>query len=131
MTTELTLLGWTLVLALVQILLFDIARTSQYGAKWNMGARDGAMPPLSAVAERLKRAQDNLFETLPLFIAAVLIAHVADRNSALTTLAGCGNSQNIRWNFPRGPRRYRFDRDFTAFSEEFCPCGPIFHGVRA
>lgn len=86
MTTELTMLGWTLVLALVQILLFDIARTSQYGAKWNMGARDGVMPPLSAVAERLKRAQDNLFETLPLFIAAVLIAHVADRNSALTTL---------------------------------------------
>jgi uncharacterized MAPEG superfamily protein len=86
MTIELTMLGWTLVLALVQILLFDIARTSQYGAKWNMGARDGTMPPLSAVAERLKRAQDNLFETLPLFIAAVLIAHVADRNSALTTL---------------------------------------------
>ncbi len=86
MTTELTMLGWTLVLAFVQILLFDVARTSQYGAKWNMGARDGTMPPLSAVAERLKRAQDNLFETLPLFIAAVLIAHVADRNSALTAL---------------------------------------------
>jgi uncharacterized MAPEG superfamily protein len=80
------MLGWTLVLAFVQILLFDVARTSQYGAKWNMGARDGTMPPLSAVAERLKRAQDNLFETLPLFIAAVLIAHVADRNSALTAL---------------------------------------------
>jgi uncharacterized MAPEG superfamily protein len=86
MTTELTILGWTLVLAFVQILLFDFARTGQYGAKWNMGARDGEMPPLSAVAERLKRAQDNLFETLPLFIAAVLIAHVADRNSALTAL---------------------------------------------
>ena len=86
MTIELTMLGWTLVLAFAQILLFDIARTSQYGAKWNMGARDGTMPPLSAVAERLKRAQDNLFETLPLFIAAVLIAHVADRNSALTAL---------------------------------------------
>ncbi len=86
MTIELTILGWTLVLAFVQILLFDIARTSQYGAKWNMGARDGAMPPLSAMAERLKRAQDNLFETLPLFIAAVLIAHVADRNSALTAM---------------------------------------------
>jgi uncharacterized MAPEG superfamily protein len=76
MTTELTMLGWTLVLAFVQILLFDVARTSQYGAKWNMGARDGTMPPLSAVAERLKRAQDNLFETLPLFIAAVLICRV-------------------------------------------------------
>ena len=79
-------LAWTLVLAFVQILLFDVARTGQYGLKWNMGARDGEMPPLSPVAERLKRAQDNLFETLPIFIAAVLIVHVAGRESAQTAL---------------------------------------------
>ncbi len=84
MTFELTMLAWTLVLAFVQILLFDFARTGQYGLKWNMGARDEAMPPLSPVAERLRRAQDNLFETLPLFIGAVLIAHVAGRNGDLT-----------------------------------------------
>lgn len=84
MTFELTMLAWTLVLAFVQILLFDFARTGQYGLKWNMGPRDEAMPPLSPTAERLRRAQDNLFETLPLFIGAVLIAHVADRNSDLT-----------------------------------------------
>ena len=42
------------------------------------------MPPLSPMAGRLKRAQDNLFETLPLFAIAVLIAHVADRNGVLT-----------------------------------------------
>ena len=84
MTFELTMLAWTLVLAFVQILLFDFARTSQYGLKWNTGPRDEDMPPLSATANRLKRAQDNLFETLPLFIGAVLIAHVADRNGDLT-----------------------------------------------
>ncbi len=83
---ELTVVAWTLVLAFVQILLFDVARTGQYGLKWNMGARDGEMPPLSPVAERLKRAQDNLFETLPIFIAAVLIVHVAGRESAQTAL---------------------------------------------
>lgn len=83
---ELTVLAWTLVLAFVQILLFDVARTGQYGLRWNMSARDGEMPPLSPVAERLKRAQDNLFETLPIFIAAVLIAHVAGRESAQTAL---------------------------------------------
>ena len=83
---ELTVLAWTLVLAFVQILLFDVARTGQYGLKWNMGARDGEMPPLSPVAERLKRAQDNLFETLPIFIAAVLIVHVAGREGAQTAL---------------------------------------------
>lgn len=86
MSMELTVLAWTLVLAFVQILLFDVARTGQYGLKWNMGARDGEMPPLSPVAERLKRAQDNLFETLPIFIAAVLIVHVAGRESAQTAL---------------------------------------------
>ncbi len=84
MTFELTILAWTLVLAFVQILAFDMARTGQYGLKWNTGARDEDMPPLSPVANRLQRAQNNLFETLPLFIAAVLIAHVAGKDSALT-----------------------------------------------
>ncbi len=72
MTTEMTLLVWSLVLAIVQIFAFDIVRTNQYGLKWNTSARDEAMPPLSPVAERLQRAQSNLYETLPLFIAAVL-----------------------------------------------------------
>ncbi len=87
MTTELTLLGWTLVLAVVQILAFDFARTGQYGIKWNTGPRDEDMPPLSPVAERLRRAQLNLFETLPLFIGAVLILHVAGIHSGKTVLA--------------------------------------------
>ena len=86
MTIELKMLAWTLVLAFVQILLFDVARTSQYGLKWNTGPRDEAMPPLSAQAERLQRAQNNLFETLPLFIGAVLISHVAGRDTANTAL---------------------------------------------
>ena len=84
MTFELTMLAWTLVLAFVQILLFDAARTRQYGMKWNTGPRDEDMPPLSAGANRLKRAQDNLFETLPLFIGFVLIAHLAGKNGDLT-----------------------------------------------
>jgi uncharacterized MAPEG superfamily protein len=86
MTIELKMLAWTLVLAFVQILLFDVARTGQYGLKWNTGPRDEAMPPLNPRAERLRRAQDNLFETLPLFIGAVLIAHVANRDNATTAL---------------------------------------------
>jgi len=81
---ELTMAAWALVLAFVQILLFDFARTGQYGLKWNISPRDADMPAISPMGGRLKRAQDNLFETLPLFLAAVLIAHVADRNSALT-----------------------------------------------
>lgn len=86
MTTELTLLAWTIVLAFVYIMAFDIVRTRQYGGKWNMGARDATMPPLSPVAERLQRAQANLFETLPLFIAAVLIAKAAGISTPRTVL---------------------------------------------
>lgn len=82
MTTELHLLA-TLILALVYIIAFDLVRTRQYGAKWNMGARDATMPPLSPNA---LAAQANLFETLPVFIAAVLIAHIAGVHTRWTTL---------------------------------------------
>ena len=83
---ELTYLAWALVLAVVQILWTDVARTGQYGLKWNTGARDEEMPPLKPMGARLFRAQSNLFETLPLFAAAVLIFHAVhpDSSSALS-----------------------------------------------
>lgn len=77
MAVELKLLGATLVLALVQILATAQVRTRQYGTSWNMGARDEAMPPLNPLAGRLARAQANLFETLPLFVGALLGALAA------------------------------------------------------
>ena len=84
MTIELTILGWTLVLAIVQILLPSTLRTKETGSAYNMSARDAPGPPVGKLTARLQRAQANLFETLPLFIAAVLIVHVAGRESALT-----------------------------------------------
>ncbi len=87
MTTELTMLAWTLVLALVQVFLPVGGKTMVWGSKWNAGPRDEVPPaPLPPVTGRLDRAQANLYETLPIFIAAVLIAHVADRNTASTAL---------------------------------------------
>jgi uncharacterized MAPEG superfamily protein len=86
MRIELYLLGATLVLTLVQILLTAHLRTLQYGLKWNAGARDEAMPPLNPLAGRMLRAQQNLFETLPLFIGAVLAAAVAGRLGMLTSI---------------------------------------------
>ena len=88
MTTELTLLAWTLVLALVQIMLVANLRTAETGIQYNASARDGEAPPPRPVTARLQRAQDNLFETLPLFIGAVLIAHVSGSEGDLT-LWGC------------------------------------------
>ncbi len=90
MTTELTYLAWTLVLAIVQILWADLARTGQYGLKWNTGARDEEMPPLKPMVGRLIRAQHNLYETLPLFAAAVLIYYaVHQSDSSWLSLWGC------------------------------------------
>ena len=86
MTTELTLLAWTLVLAAVQVLLAAVARTAQYGVKWNAGPRDEAMPEVWKLTGRLERAQRNLFETLPLFIGAVLIADQSGRTGPMTVL---------------------------------------------
>ena len=86
MTIELTMLAWTVVLALVQIFATATVRTKQYGSKWNAGARDEALPPPKPIVGRLQRAQANLYETLPLFAAVVLIAHVAGRENAQTAL---------------------------------------------
>jgi len=88
MTTELTLLAWTLVLALVHIMLVANLRTAETGIQYNASARDGEAPPPRPVTARLQRAQANLFETLPLFIGAVLIAHVSGSEGDLT-LWGC------------------------------------------
>jgi uncharacterized MAPEG superfamily protein len=84
MTTELTLLAWTLVLALAHILLAAHWRNRETGVAYNTGPRDDPGPAVGPVTGRLQRAQRNLFETLPLFAAAVLIAHVAGRHNALT-----------------------------------------------
>lgn len=89
MTIELTLLGWTLVLALVQVLLPAVLRNGETGVAYNASPRDESGPPVGVVTGRLRRAQANLFETLPIFAAAVLIAHVSGREGALT-LWGAG-----------------------------------------
>lgn len=84
MTPELTILGWTLVLAIVQVMLHGFMRTRETGAAYNAGPRDGGAPPQGVITGRLERARNNLYETLPLFAAAILIAHVAGRENALT-----------------------------------------------
>ena len=84
MTTELSILGWTLVLAIVQIMLPTAARNRETGLAYNMGPRDEPAAPPGKITARLQRALKNLYETLPLFAAAVLIAHVGGREGTLT-----------------------------------------------
>lgn len=88
MTPEFILLAFTLILALIQIGAAGAARTAELGGKWNAGPRDGEPAPPGKLAGRLMRAQANLFETLPLFIGAVIMAHVAGKDGTTLTFLG-------------------------------------------
>ena len=69
MTTQLTILAWTLVLAIVQIFLPAGFRNRETGIAFNAGPRDEPGPPVGKVTGRLQRAQKNLYESLPLKLA--------------------------------------------------------------
>ena len=86
MTTELYVLAWGCVLALVHIFAAAQVKTKQYGTSWNMGARDEELPPPNALVGRLTRAQANFFETFPLAIAAILIVQAAGLNGKWTAI---------------------------------------------
>lgn len=88
MTPEFIMLAFTLILAIVQIAWAAMARTGELGLKWNAGPRDGETPPPGKLAGRLIRAQANLFETLPIFAAAVIMAHIAGKDGQMLTFVG-------------------------------------------
>ncbi|HLC08578.1 MAG TPA: MAPEG family protein [Methyloceanibacter sp.] len=84
MSTELTMLALSVALGLVQIILSAQSKNFQLGYLWAAGPRDEPRPPLTGLAGRLERALANFLETFPLFVAAVLIAHVAGRHDWMT-----------------------------------------------
>lgn len=85
MHSEILVLAWGAILLLANIFLAGHLKTRQYGADWNIGARDEQMPPLEPHAARVKRAQDNLLETFPIAIAALVGVVLAGRTSGTTT----------------------------------------------
>ena len=85
MTTELSLLAWSVVLGLVHVLATGQFATLQFGAKYNMSPRDEGKQ-LTGVGARVQRAFANYMQTFPFFAAAVLIAHAAGRHSSLTVV---------------------------------------------
>lgn len=85
MSTELNLAVVMLIVAIIQVLLPAFFRNGETGLDYNAGPRDEAGPPVGIITARLQRAQRNLYETLPLFLAAVIIAHIAGLESGLTT----------------------------------------------
>jgi uncharacterized MAPEG superfamily protein len=88
MPVEIRILAYAAILLMVHIFAEGHFKTRQYGAKWNMGARDENLPPLNAIAGRLGRARANFQETLPLAIIALLGVVAAGKTSHWTALGG-------------------------------------------
>ncbi|RUW81240.1 MAG: hypothetical protein E5V52_03775 [Mesorhizobium sp.] len=84
MTLELKMLALSIVLGLLQIVLASHASSLQRGYVWTASSRTEPVPALTGVAGRLARALQNFVETFPLFVAAVLIAHVAGTHGWMT-----------------------------------------------
>ena len=84
MTTELIVLAWGCVLAIVHIFAAVRVKTRQYGTRWNMGARDEELPAPQPIVGRLARAQANFFETFPIAAAAILLVTVAEGTNGWT-----------------------------------------------
>jgi uncharacterized MAPEG superfamily protein len=88
MPAELTILALGALLLLVHIFAAAHAKTKQYGAKWNVGARDEDLPPPAPLAGRLMRAQANFQETFPIAIVALLGVVVAGRMNEWSAIGG-------------------------------------------
>jgi uncharacterized MAPEG superfamily protein len=88
MAIELKILALGALLLLVHIFTATRFKTAQYGRKWNVGARDEALPPPTPVTGRTIRAQANFEETFPIAIVALLGVVLASRTSPLTALGG-------------------------------------------
>lgn len=86
MHMAITMLGWSVVLGLVQIALAAAFSVSQRGLGWAVDARDESKPPVSGVDGRLKRASNNFLETFPLFAAALLAALILGHTGSLVVL---------------------------------------------
>ena len=78
MTPDLTLLVYAVVLAFLQIGVAALGTNRQVPLTVLAGNRE-KMPEVTGWAGRASRAHRNMMESLPIFIALVLIAHVAGR----------------------------------------------------
>ena len=86
MTQELSLLIWSVALAFAQVVVAALGANTQVGLPKLVGNRE-TLPPLTGWAGRAQRAHRNMMESLPLFIALVLTAHLTGANTA-TTIVG-------------------------------------------
>ncbi len=85
MKPELTLLAWSVILAIVHMLIAVQALVSTKGLMTAVGNREN-LPELPGWAGRAVRANSNMAANLPLFAAMVLAAVVVGNTNAMTLL---------------------------------------------
>ncbi len=83
---EITMLAWSCVLVLVQLVL-QASTGISWGAPYLMGPRDEQKPVDGVIARRINRAFHNIMETFAVF-AAVVLAVVATGHLSPTTALG-------------------------------------------
>lgn len=88
MPVEIRIAAYGAVLLLIHIIIATQLKTNQYGAKWNMGARDEGVPVATPATGRMIRAEANFLETFPIAIVALLGVVIAGRTSGSTALGG-------------------------------------------
>lgn len=85
MSIELTMLLWTVILFMVQLVAQVLAELIEHGMGYMLSARDDWKSP-TGIAGRIERAYFNLLETLPVFAALVMIAVFTGKVSEITAL---------------------------------------------
>src|SRR5215831_14825427 len=83
---ELEMLWLSIVLGLSQLLLATLFSVAQRGFPWGVGARDNAPAPLGKIGARFERAFRNFAETFVFFAAAVLMAQLLGRHTAISAI---------------------------------------------
>lgn len=83
MSFELTYLVWSVALTFVLVLIATTLASTTVPMPKLMGNRED-MPELPGIVGRAQRAHLNMLESLPLFIALVLVTELAHRNNAMT-----------------------------------------------
>jgi uncharacterized MAPEG superfamily protein len=85
MSFELTMLLWSAILTLVQMVVAAFGAMLRVGLPTLVGNREG-MPPLTGWAGRAERAHRNMLESLIVFAVLVLVTEITNRNNWLTGL---------------------------------------------
>jgi uncharacterized MAPEG superfamily protein len=83
MSTDLTLLVWGIALTFAQSIVAVLGAIPRVGLPALAGNREN-LPPITGWADRAARAHRNMLESLVLFVALVLVAHIAGKANATT-----------------------------------------------